>query len=178
LNDSSFRIDPSRPILHTLLDNPLKISEGINTALFDPTHQFVYTAPHMSVIDILVQNFDDGSHPFHLHGNKFWILGAGHGYPPPNFLDTVELGNLLRRDTASLEAFGWLAVRWVADNRGVWAWHCHNMWHAEAGLGMVFGVGMEGMEIGEGEEGRSMCGVEDGGRGMGPDDSLWVGQIE
>jgi FtsP/CotA-like multicopper oxidase with cupredoxin domain len=93
----------------------------------------------------LIQSFDDGNHPFHLHGYKFFVLAQGHGYAPADLQDTVDLSNPLRRDTASVEAFGWLLIRFVADNPGVWAFHCHLGWHNEAGLGMVFATRVDEM---------------------------------
>ena len=48
--------------------------------------------------------------------------------------DSLDPSNPLRRDTASVEAFGWILLRLVADNAGAWAFHCHISWHTEAGL--------------------------------------------
>lgn len=186
LNDSSWRIDPTKPILNTLLDayaNQEVVEDGINTAHFNPERQLVYQTSNISTIDILIQNFDDGVHPFHLHGYKFFVMAHGHGYPPSNlyehgFLNTT---NPLRRDTASLEAFGWLLIRFRADNPGVWAFHCHVGWHNEAGLGMVFAtrVGEMAQDWEEqGSEVRALCGVEGVEKGMGPDDGIWEGSFE
>ncbi|KAJ1552837.1 hypothetical protein HK405_009845, partial [Cladochytrium tenue] len=36
------------------------------------------------------------------------------------------------------KAFGYAVVRFVADNPGVWLFHCHIDWHIIAGLAMVF----------------------------------------
>jgi FtsP/CotA-like multicopper oxidase with cupredoxin domain len=143
LNDSSFHTNASAPILNTLLDTytkerPNEIPDGFSTALFDPEKQMVFQTGSISTIDILIQNFDDGVHPFHLHGYKFFLLAQGHGYPPSDLLDNLNLTNPLRRDTASVEGYGWALMRFTADNPGVWAFHCHVGWHNEAGLGMVF----------------------------------------
>lgn len=182
LNDTSFRINASQPILNTLLDSDNEHqpdSTGINTVLFDPKNQLVYQTTGISTVDILIQNFDDGAHPFHLHGYKFWILAEGHGYPPPTpeLHASLNLTNPLRRDTASIEAYGWMLIRFVADNPGVWAFHCHIGWHAEAGLMMVFATRMEDMEgMDEAREVGKLCGIEGRERGMGPSDAIWVGQ--
>ncbi|KAH7079016.1 multicopper oxidase-domain-containing protein [Paraphoma chrysanthemicola] len=146
LNDSSFRINASSPILHTLLSESPSTQfdlprNGINNISFDLTQQLVYQTTGTPTIDIIIQNFDDGTHPFHLHGYKFWILAQGTGYPPPRLPDKLYIRNRLRRDTVSVEAYGWVWIRFVADNPGVWAFHCHIGWHVEAGLGMVFGMG-------------------------------------
>ncbi|OAL05778.1 hypothetical protein IQ06DRAFT_211045 [Phaeosphaeriaceae sp. SRC1lsM3a] len=189
LNDSSFRINASRPILSTILEayndvDVQHISQGINDKLFDPSTQLVYQTTGTPWISILVQNFDDGTHPFHLHGYKFAILGQGIGYAPPlsTIINRVNATNPLRRDTASVPAFGWMAVAFRADNPGVWAWHCHLGWHNEAGLGMVFATRVEGMRGWAGreevQEVRDLCGLEGGERGMGPEDEIWVGKVE
>jgi len=157
LNDSSFHPTPKTPILHTLLSSLTpqtipNLPNGTNTALFNPETQLVYQITGTPSITILIQNFDDGNHPFHLHGYKFFVLAQGHGYPPVDVQDTLDLENPLRRDTASVEGYGWLLIRFVADNAGVWAFHCHVGWHNEAGLGMVFATRVEGMVGWKGDE--------------------------
>lgn len=59
-------------------------------------------------------------HPMHLHGHDFRPL-----------LDTV-LG--VRKDTILVAPQREVAVEWVADNPGAWAFHCHNVYHAEGGM--------------------------------------------
>ncbi|KAH7405813.1 multicopper oxidase-domain-containing protein [Phaeosphaeria sp. MPI-PUGE-AT-0046c] len=187
LNDSSFRINATQPILTTLLDaysdtDVADIPQGVNDNLFDKSKQLVYQTTGTPYISILVQNFDDGTHPFHLHGYKFAVLAQGHGYPPKELLSTLTATNPLRRDTASVEAFGWMLVAFRADNPGVWAWHCHLGWHNEAGLGMVFATRMEQMAGWEGRKEvkqlRGLCGVDGVEKGMGPDDGEWAGEIQ
>ncbi|KAF2819960.1 hypothetical protein CC86DRAFT_429425 [Ophiobolus disseminans] len=165
LNDSSFYTNASAPILHTYLDaydSASAMADGVNTALFDPDKQLVFQTRTISTITILIQNFDDGNHPFHLHGYKFFVLGQGHGYAPANIQDAgvLDVRNPLRRDTASMEGFGWLLIRFVADNSGAWAFHCHVGWHVEAGLGMVLVTRGERMGGWDGREegvGRELC---------------------
>ncbi|KAI4946120.1 hypothetical protein J4E91_007563 [Alternaria rosae] len=189
LNDSSFRINATSPLLNTLLSaqtSTTNTHEGIlESSPFDPLHQLTYQTHTTRTITLLIQNLDDGTHPFHLHGYKFFVLAQGHGYPPSSLLDPDHVGdhmnltNPLRRDTASVEAYGWLLISFVADNPGVWFFHCHLGWHAEAGLGMVFATRVEGMEAWEvpGEVG-GLCWVEGVEMGMGPDDGVWVGGRE
>jgi FtsP/CotA-like multicopper oxidase with cupredoxin domain len=178
LNDSSFRMNATYPILHGLLDttSAQEASNGVNSISFNPTSQLVYQTSGTPTIDILIQNLDDGNHPFHLHGYKFWVLAQGHGYPPSDLHKSLNLTNPLRRDTVSVEAFGWSLIRFVADNPGAWAFHCHIGWHNEAGLGMVFATRMEEWEESEGMvEVRALCGVEGAEMGVGPDDNIWEG---
>jgi FtsP/CotA-like multicopper oxidase with cupredoxin domain len=182
LNDSSFHMNATSPILHTLVDfttDSSPIANGINTALFDPSTQLIYQTTGTPTIDILIQNLDDGNHPFHLHGYKFWVLAQGHGYPPADLHQNLNLTNPLRRDTASVEAFGWTLLRFVADNAGVWAFHCHIAWHSEAGLAMVFATRADEIATWKvPKEMRTSCAAEGIERGMGPSDEMWVGTFE
>lgn len=38
----------------------------------------------------------------------------------------------------TLPGFGWVLIRFVADNPGLWAFHCHIGWHMAAGLMLQF----------------------------------------
>ncbi|KAL5115938.1 hypothetical protein ACEQ8H_006160 [Pleosporales sp. CAS-2024a] len=189
LNDSSWRIDATKPVLNSLLDSFTTqgisdLQDGINTALFDPNSQMVYQTFSTATIDILLQNFDDGVHPFHLHGYKFFVMANGHGYPPSSIYEPgfLNITNPLRRDTVSLEAFGWLLIRFVADNPGAWPFHCHVGWHNEAGLGMLFVTMTEEMKKwGDQRDLRGvqgLCAMTGLEKGMGPDDDIWEGSID
>ncbi|EDU40135.1 Multicopper oxidase [Pyrenophora tritici-repentis] len=90
-NDSSFRRNATRPILQTMLDSTGAMQENITEGFVDeerirPEQALVYRTTGTRTITILIQNFDDGAHPMHLHGYKFFILGSGHGYPPMSLL--------------------------------------------------------------------------------------------
>lgn len=188
LNDSSYRANLSHPTLNTLVEaykgkkEPhmyyLSYPFGVNNG-FNPDHTLVYQTTGIRTIDILIQNFDDGNHPFHLHGYKFFVLGSGHGYPPGDLYDTLDFTNPLRRDTASVEAFGWTLIRFVADNAGVWPFHCHLGWHNEAGLLMQFVTKAD--EIAKWtlpEEMNALCAVQGIEKGAGPEDKIWFGSFD
>ena len=123
----------------------------VNEAAFTKEHELIVQSSGVQTIDLMIHNFDDGNHPFHLHGYKFFVLAQGHEAPPhldrfrgldreniQPLYDSLDFSNPLRRDTASVEAFGWTLIRFVADNPGAWAFHCHVSWHTEAGLLMQF----------------------------------------
>ncbi|KAI0269650.1 hypothetical protein BGY98DRAFT_937730 [Russula aff. rugulosa BPL654] len=76
-------------------------------------------------------NLDDGDHPFHLHGHRPWIMGSGAGRYSGQELNATSP---LRRDTVLIPAYSWTVLRFVTDNPGVWAFHCHIAWHMAAGL--------------------------------------------
>lgn len=105
--------------------------------------QLVVSIPTTQVVDLLITNFDDGAHPFHLHGHAFWIMAqssppATAGYFPWDSYAGLNTTNPIRRDTLTVAAFGWALVRFEADHPGLWAFHCHIAWHMEAGLLMQF----------------------------------------
>ncbi|MGW4835033.1 multicopper oxidase family protein [Streptomyces globisporus] len=71
--------------------------------------------------------FDNGTamwHPIHLHGHTF-ALGGNAAGP--------------RKDTAIVLPHRSLTVDFDADNPGLWMIHCHNVYHAEAGMMTVLG---------------------------------------
>ncbi|XBI66638.1 hypothetical protein VPH35_046169 [Triticum aestivum] len=81
------------------------------------------------------------SHPFHLHGFNFFVVGQGFGNFDPakdpakyNLVDPVE------RNTVGVPAAGWVAIRFRADNPGVWFMHCHLEVHVSWGLKMAWVV--------------------------------------
>ncbi|KAK5130397.1 hypothetical protein LTR08_002144 [Meristemomyces frigidus] len=198
-NSSSWRPDARSPTLLRSIDGlsggnasftPAAVSDAsqgsafINDAAFDKSRELILQTTGVQTIDILVSNFDDGNHPLHLHGYKYFVLAQGHGYPPQKSVmdgitrdnlqplyDSLDLSNPLRRDTASVEAFGWILLRLVADNPGAWAFHCHISWHTEAGLVMQFLTRTDELaKMKVPEANRALClasGVE---KGMGPDD--------
>jgi len=88
------------------------------------------------VVDIHLINTDTGEHPFHLHGHKFWILAQGNGTDVKT--SKFNTKNPLSRDTSTVPAGGWTALRFIADNPGIWTFHCHIEWHLEAGLAAKF----------------------------------------
>ncbi|RYP41806.1 hypothetical protein DL767_000822 [Monosporascus sp. MG133] len=47
---------------------------------------------------------------------------------------TWNLENPMRRDTVTVPAFSHVVIRFVADNPGLWALHCHVAWHMEGGM--------------------------------------------
>ncbi|KUJ09157.1 uncharacterized protein LY89DRAFT_320608 [Mollisia scopiformis] len=199
-NTSTFRPNLQQPTLHRTIDglvsqnetfNTMRSTDGVNSKCYDLKNDFVIQHSGIKVVDLVIQNFDEGNHPMHLHGHKFWVLGQGHGMFPgydtlglkPEGKGVLEghggaLDNLIRRDVATAEGFGWLVLRFVADNPGVWAFHCHMAWHSEAGLVMQFVSRVD--ELADWkipEENQKLCEapVEDLEKGAAPKDSIWFG---
>lgn len=194
-NESSFRPDAMSPILHRTLDGmamgndtfsgTTQASEAlVNAKAFDVSRELVIETAGIQTIDILVSNFDDGAHPMHLHGYKYFVLAQGHGYPPLTTIagginrqnlaplyGQLDLSNPLRRDTATVEAFGWILIRVVADNPGAWAFHCHINWHSEAGLAMQLLTRTDELaKMRIPQANLDLCAAPGIERGMGPND--------
>jgi len=197
-NTSSWHADVKNPTLFRSIDGlqaknasfDAERAEGavfVNDRAFDHSTELTIQSSGIKTIDLLISNFDDGNHPYHLHGYKFWVLAQGHGYPPRRSLDgpmdldnlsplyeSLDLSNPMRRDTASVEAFGWALIRFVADNPGAWAFHCHVSWHAEAGLLMQFLTRTDLLidsQISEAH--RELCRADGLEKGMGPTDEIY-----
>ncbi|AGO12711.1 AaceriADR239Wp [[Ashbya] aceris (nom. inval.)] len=92
-----------------------------------------------SIVDIVINNYDDGAHPFHMHGHKFWVLhdsvkGYFHEDDYEHGASSLNFENPVLRDTINVSGFGYAVIRFVVDNPGVWPFHCHIGWHMAAGL--------------------------------------------
>jgi len=85
--------------------------------------------------------------PVHLHGHSFWVVGAGKegdgDYSPSKHAHLLGR-KVPKKDTWRFMAHSWLVLRYVADNPGVWFFHCHVNWHVPGGMGAVF---VEGADI-------------------------------
>lgn len=81
------------------------------------------------------------SHPLHLHGFNFFVVGQGFGnYDPAKDPTKFNLVDPIERNTAGVPDGGWVAIRFRADNPGVWLMHCHLDVHASWGLRMAWVV--------------------------------------
>lgn len=74
--------------------------------------------PRGENVQFVMRNRTLMPHPMHLHGHVFHVGGPD--------------GPL--KDTALALPNRELALDWVADNPGAWAYHCHNAYHQSAGM--------------------------------------------
>ena len=70
-----------------------------------------------------LRNMAQYQHPIHLHGLSFKVLSSNRHSVIPYFTDTYLLG---KNEVARIAL--------VADNPGVWMFHCHVIDHMETGL--------------------------------------------
>jgi Multicopper oxidase len=120
-------------------------------------------------VDVIINNLDDGSHPFHLHGHSFYVVASHrslHGwgsYDPyssaanaivPQF-NTVDP---LCKDTVMVprRGFAVLRLRLGEEDSGIWMLHCHVLVHQGSGMAMAIQVG--------GDEGHKA--VDEGAKGL------------
>ncbi|XP_022730327.1 laccase-4-like [Durio zibethinus] len=81
------------------------------------------------------------NHPVHLHGFNFFEVGRGLGnFNPKKDPKNFNLVDPVERNTVGVPSGGWTAIRFRADNPGVWFMHCHLEVHTTWGLKMAFVV--------------------------------------
>jgi FtsP/CotA-like multicopper oxidase with cupredoxin domain len=74
-------------------------------------------------VELVMRNKTMMSHPMHLHGHRFQVVG----FDQQRFPGAV-------RDTVLVPPLRAVTVAFDADNPGRWAFHCHNLWHLAAGM--------------------------------------------
>jgi FtsP/CotA-like multicopper oxidase with cupredoxin domain len=75
-------------------------------------------------VELIMINRTPMSHPMHLHGHQFQVVGK-------RFMGAV-------RDTVLVPPGHRVVVVFNADNPGLWAFHCHLLYHFEAGMFTTF----------------------------------------
>ncbi|XP_059471482.1 uncharacterized protein LOC132194315 [Neocloeon triangulifer] len=95
------------------------------------------------------------SHPFHLHGYSFNVVGIGRS--PDSTIKKINLKHALdldrqgllhrqfnhppAKDTIAVPNNGYVILRFRADNPGFWLFHCHFLYHIMIGMNLVLHVG-------------------------------------
>ena len=82
------------------------------------------------VVALDVFNDTAWPHAMHLHGHHFWVLVDDPKIDAPSG----------KRDTWLMPARSRARLVFVADNPGLWLFHCHMLEHAASGMGMVLAV--------------------------------------
>lgn len=114
------------------------------------TSNSIYRLEFNSTVDVVLQNANtmnpnnSETHPWHLHGHDFWVLGYGAGkFDPEVDPKGYNLVDPIKKNTVPVHPYGWTAFRFRADNPGVWAFHCHIESHFAMGMGVVFEEGID-----------------------------------
>ncbi|KAI5459063.1 iron transport multicopper oxidase fet3 [Mariannaea sp. PMI_226] len=115
-------------------------------------HQLVpWTGTKPVWVELTINNIDSIGHPFHLHGYDFYVIstyGGNGGWDYYNPFDSSKtprggpfnLVDPIRKDTVFVPPYGYAVLRFLADNEGIWALHCHIMWHQASGMSMALQV--------------------------------------
>ncbi|MFZ3583814.1 multicopper oxidase family protein [Loktanella sp. DJP18] len=74
-------------------------------------------------VEITMHNMSMMSHPMHLHGHHFQVVG----------LEGQKVSGAMR-DTVLVPSMGMVTIQFDADNPGEWPLHCHNLYHMAAGM--------------------------------------------
>ncbi|KAI4318259.1 hypothetical protein L6164_026048 [Bauhinia variegata] len=157
INNVSF-VQPDIALLQAHFFNE---SKGVYTSDFpaNPPFKFNYTGtppnnimvnsgtkvvvlPFNSSVELVLQDtsiIGAENHPLHLHGFNFYVVGQGVGnFDPKKDPSKFNLVDPIERNTAGVPSGGWVAVRFLADNPGVWFMHCHLEVHTSWGLKMAW----------------------------------------
>ncbi|XP_042513302.1 laccase-17-like [Macadamia integrifolia] len=98
--------------------------------------------PFNTTVELVMQDtsiLGAESHPLHLHGFNFFVVGQGFGnFDPKRDPAKFNLVDPMERNTVGVPSGGWVAVRFLADNPGVWFMHCHLEVHTSWGLKMAW----------------------------------------
>jgi FtsP/CotA-like multicopper oxidase with cupredoxin domain len=74
-------------------------------------------------VELVMRNTTMMAHPMHLHGHNFQVTE----------INGQQLSGAVR-DTVLVTPRAMVKVVFDADNPGLWAYHCHNLYHMEAGM--------------------------------------------
>ncbi|KAK0593303.1 hypothetical protein LWI29_034567 [Acer saccharum] len=131
-----FPANPPTPFNYTSSAQPSNLQTTNGTRL--------YRLAYNSTVQIVLQGttiIAPESHPTHLHGFNFFAVGKGLGnFDPNKDPEKFNLFDPVERNTIGVPTGGWIAIRFRADNPGVWFLHCHLEVHTTWGLKMAFVV--------------------------------------
>jgi len=123
---------PDRSIPVELNGSMQGYSWSINGKLWPQTDPLVVKKGER--VELVFINKSMMSHPMHLHGHVFQVTE----------IDGLKMDGAVR-DTVLVMPMSTVKVQFDATNPGLWAMHCHNLWHAAAG--MMTTVNYEGFPL-------------------------------
>ncbi|XP_062197637.1 laccase-15-like [Phragmites australis] len=139
--------------LYTLPDRPPRafnftdramINWGPEEAPLEPTKKATVARRfrHGATVEVVFQStslLQSDSNPMHLHGHDVFVLAQGLGnYDAARDVARYNLVDPPVRNTVRVPRLGWVAVRFVADNPGIWYMHCHYEFHLSMGMTALF----------------------------------------
>lgn len=144
INNVTF-VQPNTALLQAHFFNQ---SKGVYTTDFpaNPPFKFNYTGtppsniavssgtkvvvlPFNTSVELVLQDtsiIGAESHPLHLHGFNFFVVGFGSGnFDPKNDPKKYNLVDPAERNTVGVPSGGWVAIRFLADNPGNFQLTCY-----------------------------------------------------
>ncbi|GMN51891.1 hypothetical protein TIFTF001_021042 [Ficus carica] len=95
-----------------------------------------------STVELVLQGTNlvaGNDHPIHIHGYNFYVVGLGLGnFDKPKDSLRYNLVDPPLHSTITVPKNGWAAIRFTANNPGVWFMHCHIERHLSWGMDMAF----------------------------------------
>lgn len=146
IGNATIQVNFDQPTLQSLATLP---DIPYNSSLY--SNAVVLNGPAKDWVYFVIQNNFQTSHPMHLHGHDFSVLGQGTGVFTSGMMSQLQFNNPVRRDTVLLFGApqgapgpgaptipGWTVIGFETDNPGAWVMHCHIIWHADGGMGLQF----------------------------------------
>lgn len=101
-------------------------------------------------IEVVIVNDMEGTHPIHLHGYSFYVVGQGDFNSEDSKFNAEQIDKIKpfprntdhppMKDTVLVHGNGYTIIRFYTDNPGYWFFHCH-IWHMDFGMAVIFKVG-------------------------------------
>ncbi|KAG2558957.1 putative laccase-18 [Panicum virgatum] len=136
-----FPDNPPRPYNYTDMD---LIPVGPLEEVLEPTTKAIRLRrfKYNTSVEIVFQStalLQSDPNPMHLHGYDFFVLAQGLGnFDPKKDPKKFNYYNPQLRNTVHVPRVGWVAIRFVTDNPGMWYLHCHFEFHIVMGMAMAF----------------------------------------
>jgi FtsP/CotA-like multicopper oxidase with cupredoxin domain len=129
-NTQELRLTAKNPLLERPADRSLPCVLGGNMANYSWTINGAAYPNNNSLnvkegerVEIVMRNDTGMSHPMHLHGHDFQVIE----------IDGKKLSGAVR-DTLIIPPKSATKVIFDANNPGIWAFHCHILYHQAAGM--------------------------------------------
>ncbi|CAN6373261.1 unnamed protein product [Urochloa humidicola] len=135
---------PDKPPRVFNYTDPALIPPGPEEAKLEPTSKATLARRfwHGTVVKVVFQGtalLQSESNPMHLHGHDVFVLAQGEGiYDAVRDMAWYNLVNPAIKNTVHVPRLGWVAIRFVADNPGIWYMHCHFGFHQTMGMVGLF----------------------------------------
>lgn len=107
--------------------------------------------PYQKLVEIVVINDLKGTHPIHLHGYSFYVVGQGDLSSETDKMnaENIDKSNQFprnihfppKKDTVLVHSNGYTIIRFFTNNPGYWLLHCHIGTHLETGMALILKVG-------------------------------------